>query len=400
MVMEKFRLFILTLFYTFVSYSCRDKVVDFEIPTLIIDINEVTEGKASEYFESIDYVWMEDESDPDASIGVFHRLMKHRDRFYLFDEDMCICFYIFSTDGQFIRKVKGFGEGPGLYQSPSSFQVIDDTIRLNDISQRKILLYDLEGNWIKDTKQRIPANEIMVARNGFEFYHSESYLLKDSNNQVRVYDTEGKMTYEGFPNDERYAHIIFKNRTPFIELENGILFIEGYADTLYLLNQSKKKPFLAFDFRGKGFKNNDLKMIADLDALELINFINYNSPLHFDNGSVVNERFFMGIFRYQDQGYLGIYDFVNNESVVHKWGMINDIDLGPKVYTLSPLDSETAYGFTTGIDLYKHVHDLRSKMSEKEWEEFAKGKGSKLAKTALRAKNSENRVLIILKWKK
>jgi len=398
--MKNNKLFYFMLFCAFLSPSCEDKQVSDDIPTFIIDIDKVTEAMASDYFESIDYLWLEDESDPEASIGVFHRLIRHADKIYLFDEDICRCFYIFSSEGDFIKRVKGYGEGPGFYQYPSSFQIIDDTIRLNDISQRKILLYDLNGNWINDLKQRFPANEFLIDNKGFEFYHSESYLLKDSKNEVRIFDSDGNLTFEGFPYDERLLPQKVKNRAPFIELEGGVLFLSGYADTLFLLEQFVKKPYLAFDFHGKGFKDSDLEKIQNFDHSELLDFINYKSPLHFDGRSVANERFFMGTFRYRDKAFLGIYDFRNNRGKIHAWGMVNDIDDGLKIYSLSQLDKDFVHGFTTGIDLYQHVQGLKSNMTEMEWEEFENGKGNKLVKTSLRAKDSENRVLIFMKWKK
>jgi hypothetical protein len=208
------------------------------------------------------------------------------------------------------------------------------------------------------------------------------------------------LTFEGFPYDERLLPQKVKNRAPFIELEGGVLFLSGYADTLFLLEQSVKKPYLAFDFHGKGFKDSDLEKIQNFDHSELLDFINYKSPLHFDGRSVANERFFMGTFRYRDKAFLGIYDFRNNRGKIHAWGMVNDIDDGLKIYSLSQLDKDFVHGFTTGIDLYQHVQGLKSNMTEMEWEEFENGKGNKLVKTSLRAKDSENRVLIFMKWKK
>jgi|GEM_PF-2718584 len=39
-------------------------------------------------------------------------------------------------------------------------------------------------------------------------------------------------------------------------------------------------------------------------------------------------------------------------------------------------------------------------MTSTDWEEFQEGKGKKLVSTAKRAGSSENRILILLKWKK
>lgn len=393
---KRFTLFLLTICLA----SCQKDPNQSSIPTLIVDIDNVTEAKLSDYFESIDYVWMEDESTEDASIGVMHRLISHRDKFYIFDEDICICFYIFSDKGDFIRKVRGYGDGPGSYMYPSSFQVIQDTIRLVDISQRKILSYDLDGNWLYDAKLRSPALEVFVDTKGNEFYYAASYLSTDIMNQVQVYDQVGTLNFEGFPFRGTFEEIKTINREPFIEINEGVVFLEQYADTLFLLKNEKLEPFLLFDFLKKGFTESDLNQIKDYEPLEYLDYLNNRIPLYFLGMAVGNQRYFLGYFQYRNNHYLGIYDFEKTSGSVFKSGINNDLDQGKVIHGLSNFNDSSVYAWTTGRDLYKHVQHLRSKMTDQTWETFVKGEGYKLVSTANRAKNSENRVLMILKWKK
>ncbi len=313
---------------------------------------------------------------------------------------MCRCFYIFFSDGKFIKKVKGYGEGPGFYLYPSSFQVVNDTILLNDISLKKVLHYDLDGNWLQDINQRHPANEIYIDRKGNEYYFSRSYLLDDSKDQVRVFNmTAGQLKFSGFPYAEEFQGLNVINRDPFIEMKRGVVFVDDYLDTLFIIEQNVAKPFLAFDFKDKGFKSKDLEKLKDLDIYEQFEFMNKQTPLHFDGSSVLSERFFMGSFRFQDKVFGGVYDFENQSSSTIKSGIINDLDQGNVIYNLLPLDQESVYSWTTGVEMYQHVQNLKKEMKEEAWQEFIKGKGANLVSTAIRAKESENRVLIIFKWK-
>lgn len=380
-------------------WSCNKEKHRSTVPTLMVDIDNVSQAKISYYFGSIDYVWLEDESSEDASIGVMHRLIAHKDRFYVLDEDICTCFYIFSDKGSFIRKVRGYGDGPGSYLEPSSFQVVQDTLRLVDIAQRKILSYDLDGNWLYDTRLKTPALEVFVDNKGNEFFYAASYLSSDLLNQVRMYDKEGLLSFEGFPFRETYEEFKTINRRPFLENRKGILVLEEYADTLYVINNGLIEPYLAFNFLKKGFTDKDLNHVKDLEIPEYLEYVNHKIPLYFTGSAVANQKYFLGYFHHRDKHYLGVYDFGNASGSVFKTGIINDLDQGKLIYGLDYLNDSSVYGWTTGRDLYKHVQQLHSKMSNKEWEEFVKGDGYKLAATANRAKDSENRVLIILKWK-
>ncbi|SIT14983.1 6-bladed beta-propeller [Belliella pelovolcani] len=397
--MGKLKLFGFASFLVFFFDACTVHETKSEIPTLSIDLDQVRKGKASDYFESVDYLWFEDESSEDASIGVFHRVIKHKGRFYIFDEDICICFYIFSEDGKFIKKIKGYGEGPGEYMSPSVFLIQNDTILLNDISQKKILSYDLDGNWLEDGEQRLPANEVHLDSKGNEYYFSRSYMLNNTKNQVRVFDKHGHLKFVGFPYKDEFLGLNVVNRKPFVELSGGVVLVDDYIDTLYIIDQYVEKPFLAFDFKDKGYKSKDLERLKDLDVMEQLEFLNKKTPLYFDGRAVLSERFFIGSFRFQEKSVIGVYDFENHVSSTFDFGVINDLDQGKVIYGLSPLDQESVYSWTTGIDLYKHVESLKRTMSKEEWQKYVKGEGSNLVNTAIRAKESENRVLIIFKWK-
>ncbi|SNS29173.1 hypothetical protein SAMN06295967_106196 [Belliella buryatensis] len=57
------------------------------------------------------------------------------------------------------------------------------------------------------------------------------------------------------------------------------------------------------------------------------------------------------------------------------------------------------HSWTTGVEMYKYVQNLKKEMKEEAWQEFINGKGANLVSTAILAKESENRVLIIFKWK-
>lgn len=382
------------------SISCSKKQNKPTIPTLTVDIETVLQGKASDFFESIEYVWLDDETNPVGAFGDFHRLIKHEDKYFIFDEDNCKCFYIFSSKGEFILKVMGYGEGPESYIYPSSFQIVGNKLQLNDIYLKKILEYDFSGDWIGDAEQRFPADEVFIGEDGRKFYRSMPYLLEEDKNQVRVFDSEGNLIYKGFPSDERFERIKVKNRNPFIPIKEGVLLIDDYVDTVFILKDSSASPYLAFDFKGKGLKQGDFDKVQQLETLELLNFMNKTMPIRFDGRAVANDRYFLGSFKNEGKVYMGIYDFKEDKGFVYSSVLTNDIDLGKDIFQPFPLDKETVYVTTTGIDLYKHVQSLKKKMSTTEWDNFVETKGKRLVQTALKAKDSENRILVLMKWKK
>ncbi|MBR9778009.1 MAG: 6-bladed beta-propeller, partial [Cytophagales bacterium] len=102
------------------------------------------------------------------------------------------------------------------------------------------------------------------------------------------------------------------------------------------------------------------------------------------------------ILSFEKKVYNLFYDREKSQSHVIEGNLINDIDEGhdPKLisYGFEPGKVGTRI---TGKDLYQALVEKKKQLGKEEFENWAKGKGRDLAKTALAAKDSENPVLIV-----
>ncbi|MCK5821236.1 MAG: 6-bladed beta-propeller, partial [Bacteroidales bacterium] len=102
------------LIYGFIAsllFSCQSE------PKQVVDQNTykaefVDNIKLSDYFTSLDYVFLED--NPDGLFINADKILFFQDRWYILDRELqaIICF---AEDGKFIFRIQTIGKGPGEY---------------------------------------------------------------------------------------------------------------------------------------------------------------------------------------------------------------------------------------------------------------------------------------------
>jgi hypothetical protein len=117
-----------------------------EIP---IDLDASIKGKYSEVFSSIEYILLDD---PETNLLVNpYKLRFLQNRIYVQDigtEN----FHSFNDQGEYIFSINSEGQGPSEFTRIEDFQVTDDSIFIFDRFLDKILQYNLEGKFIKESK--------------------------------------------------------------------------------------------------------------------------------------------------------------------------------------------------------------------------------------------------------
>lgn len=85
------------------------------------------------------------------------KLLAVNNHFYLFDHINNSGVLVFDAQGNFIRKIGDFGEGPNQINGIKDFQVRPDgEVLVLDALQNKIIVYSPEGNWVENIS--IPVN--------------------------------------------------------------------------------------------------------------------------------------------------------------------------------------------------------------------------------------------------
>ena len=172
---------------------------------------------------------------------------------------------LFGQNGKFLDIINRKGEGPEEYISLHDFCITNDLIYVLDIN-RKIQIYDFNGNFQKTIPLQDGGNQIYVTEDGRIFvgryFNSETYWL--------VYDNQGNIVEKLFPTNEKlHKFDIPKGSTKTIGSYDGGIYVSNYLDyNIYLLKDSA-------------------------NVLAKVDFGNLNIPNDFFEGStdVVEKRF-------------------------------------------------------------------------------------------------------------
>ena len=81
---------------------------------------------------------------------------------------------VFDPDGNYLRSVGKQGKGPGEFETPARFRIVDDQIYLLDSRQRKFSLLTLEGEYLKGFKIEGYPLQFNVAADGTVYYAQRS----------------------------------------------------------------------------------------------------------------------------------------------------------------------------------------------------------------------------------
>jgi hypothetical protein len=113
--MKNLCLFLL-LVYSSVFISCSTSVETNSdqssdgLEIIKVDLSEAREGKLSEFFEpEIEYIWLKDDS-KDAQLGGLNKVFFYDDKIFTLDIFGCKCIKIFDSTGNYVSKIRAYGE--------------------------------------------------------------------------------------------------------------------------------------------------------------------------------------------------------------------------------------------------------------------------------------------------
>src|SRR5690606_7164812 len=111
--------------------------------------DEIDVGKM---VEEVRYVELE--TTEESLIGNVSKVIAYKDKIYIKDRFVASKIYIFDATGRFITTVSRIGKGPGEYMN--LYDIAVDTYRkellVSDASSQKIIVFDLEGEFLREFK--------------------------------------------------------------------------------------------------------------------------------------------------------------------------------------------------------------------------------------------------------
>ncbi|MEG0456489.1 MAG: 6-bladed beta-propeller, partial [Bacteroides sp.] len=86
-----------------------------------VDFGNLKPTNASSLMADYSYVALE--SPEGALFGNMNQIEIYNDKIYILDNNKSNALYVFTTDGKYITKLEGVGDGPGEFISPHSFWI-------------------------------------------------------------------------------------------------------------------------------------------------------------------------------------------------------------------------------------------------------------------------------------
>ncbi|PRY90817.1 6-bladed beta-propeller [Mongoliibacter ruber] len=366
--------------------------------TIKVDLESVKDGHLTDYFEpEIEYLLLKEKENPDSQIGEIAKLIGYKDKIFVFDWWIGKSVQIFDRQGDFIRRIRNVGDGPGKYIELADVQVVQDTMYLL-AHPKKIIKFDLEGNFINEIK-------ISVMGRTF-FYDTESSLFfiysgSRAENLVTVLDHSGKVIRSYFSSHPDVFYGNMGDPVNFYQEDNSFYFARTYADTLYRFTPDGFKPKIIFDFGNEAMNHGKLKekqKKMDDDAFR--KYFKENSGNSYSPYGFSNTKYILSRIRIGEKSAVSIFDKQNKTHDLVNFDLINDIDESfnfyPPIYQLE--DNEVAVAYR-GVSLYNKAVEKKQSMSEEDWKTYQEGKGKDFIEAAFYGKETENYVLMILKTK-
>lgn len=395
----KNRLSLIGIFFSIVLVGCKQETKpDLDLEIILVDLSQSRTGNLSEFFEpSIQYIWLEDDSEEAQLTAGLQEILFHQDRIYTLDIFGCKCIHIFDKSGTYLSKIKSYGEGPGQYLDFDAVAFVDGELVLLGVYPRKLMWFSLAGEYLREVSFREPVGPGVFSEFDDRYYLFNS-VWEPGAYFVKSFDKSIQDAVNYFLYDPEKLYGNYSGRSFFQKSDKNLYFGMTYSDTIYKVDNGNFIPKLVFDF---GKYAQDLEVIKSLQhTMEELDYINYKAKLYFRSQYLISERQLYTMLVYEKKGINVFFDRVQQKTHVINVGIIDDIDGGYDPYQIIYSFEQGKVGLKVpGRDLYKILMEKKESLSQSDYENWINTNGKNFAEIATAARESENPVLIVYTMK-
>lgn len=302
------RIYILLIIPLFSCVHSSDNIEDAK-KTGTIHISHRNEAVIPDtLFEEVNYTPLE--TTKESMIGEINKLVVTDNRFYILDKILAKTLFVFDKTGSFIFKLKVTGKGPGEVLELRDFCIYKNQLLLLDY--RKVLFFDLDGNFIREKKIDFDPENISVLNDQNVFLFNNSHVSKNKFTDFHIAKTD-----ISFSDIKKYLNPKRKEIHSFYRFQvyNNEMYVTTpqFGDnTLYKYTKNNIMAYRNFDFGDYNIPKDKLNSQLDLrklmDDKDIIDNIHI---LYFMIGS--NFTYFLYV--QNKQPYCGIY-FNKSQNVI------------------------------------------------------------------------------------
>ena len=289
------------------------------------------------------------ETTQEAQVGLISCISQTKDRIYVVSANPDNVF-VFSKEGKFIKKISNCGRGPGEFFSVRQLYIDEDKNLLVLFDLFKIMLFDLDGNHIKDI------SHIPCYNNGILLQNNNVLLSKQAIQGVEKLRL-AEISQEGDTLATNMNNFLFNSENPivfpvyksFVKYGKDVIFQQQFQDTIFTYNQQTHKLDYrySFDFNRKVSIG---EVFSDLENKTKGLVVIYN---YFEDGNYIYLDLYINTARHEmyiiskqdDSFYKADFRYLKemNLKFYPKWtsgdALIDFVDMSHMNYTEKNIDS-------------------------------------------------------------
>ncbi|EPR66512.1 6-bladed beta-propeller [Cyclobacterium qasimii] len=297
-----------TLFIAFsvslLVVSCKESVKE-EIETNPLELSIAMEEIQPAYdFSKSELIPLE--SNDLSLVGAIDKMIVEKDKIFLLDKEITKSVFCFSTVGKFLFKINNIGEGEGKFSKPFDLNLFNESIQILDVIQRKILVFDLKGNF--KNEKPVPFEEQIVNffpidqdltayhMDGRSFGSEETDFIRVSDNRDSTFSIQGVSDIGS--TDAYQIPIEFSGHN------GNVRFLHAWTDTIYNISEKGIEAEFILNF---GADRLDEK-VKKLPLMDMRKYIMEN-PYVFNAANLVeNEEYLSFQWTRSKAGYANSED--------------------------------------------------------------------------------------------
>lgn len=273
------RFFVISVVLIFAFFTgCRNvkkQMVEKNSGVKTIIVPDVVDAGNADIICDLNYIILE--AKEKSYFGYVSKLRVYRDRIYILDTRYAKTLIIYTIEGKHITTVGDKkGRGPLEFVSVTNFEIdyANNQLMVMDNSGRKFMIYDLDGNFVKQINSNITVFDAVLLPNGYILHAKPTWEYKipgQSNYQIIIADENKQIVNEGFEYDDNENLNIHIYNVISAQLDGGFNFAPKFRDTIYNVSFESIIPKYAIDYGNnkKMSKNmiDGLSSIPDLNKL-------------------------------------------------------------------------------------------------------------------------------------
>ncbi len=229
--------FILIMLVSFTS--CQNGDINTLNEIYVDNIEKISTSSIDQLFDNIKYIQLE--TNKDAIIGDINKIILYDNKLFASDGSRII---VFDNKGKYLFKIEKLGRGPGEYTDITDLIISNNTIILISRMTKKLITYDISGNFIKEYPLYYWASHMCVLSDSLLVINADYVITPENSHKFHVLNINSfEEVYSYYPISEaksNYMNITGQNNFSYVN--RNPVFNESMNNTIYDITDSALIP--------------------------------------------------------------------------------------------------------------------------------------------------------------